>query len=242
VALLAWMVVLAGLGAGALTLYSPTSHTFTIPGTPAQNAINLIQQRFPQANANGATARVVFAAPAGQKLTSPAGKAAVEAVVARLRAAPQVATVAGPFQAHTVSPAGTAGFAQVSYTVAAIGMTKAARHALAAAAVPGRAAGLRAEMGGTAAQATLKQGASELIGLIAAAVVLVITFGGFIAAGLPLLHAVPGIGISLSARGHPVQPAQLLHLIRTARRFCGPAAVRTTSQRDPDPHGEFEEP
>jgi RND superfamily putative drug exporter len=87
VALLAWMVVLAGLGAGALTLYSPTSHTFTIPGTPAQNAINLIQQRFPQANANGATARVVFAAPAGQKLTSPAGKAAVEAVVARLRAA-----------------------------------------------------------------------------------------------------------------------------------------------------------
>src|SRR5260370_355357 len=74
------MVVLAGLGGGVLTLPSPTSHTFTIPGTGAQNAINLIQQRFPQANANGATARVVFAAPAGQKLSSPADKAAVEAV------------------------------------------------------------------------------------------------------------------------------------------------------------------
>ena len=63
-----------------------------------------------------------------------------------------------------------------------------------------------------------------------------------IAAGLPLLHAVLGIGISLPARGHPVHPAQLLHLICTARRFCGPAAVRATSQRDPDAHGEFEEP
>src|SRR5260370_27114990 len=118
------MVVLAGLGGGVLTLPSPTSHTFTIPGTGAQNAINLIQQRFPQANANGATARVVFAAPAGQKLSSPADKAAVEAV-----------------------PTG-------------------------------------------------------LVGLIVGAVVLVITFRGFIAAKLQLLHAVLGIGITLSARGH----------------------------------------
>src|SRR5258708_15888613 len=81
--LLAWMVVLAGLGGGVLTLPSPTSHTFTIPGTGAQNAINLIQQRFPQANATGATARVVFAAPAGQKLSSPPDQPAVEPVPTR---------------------------------------------------------------------------------------------------------------------------------------------------------------
>jgi len=48
-------VVLAGLGAGALTLHSPASHTFTIPRPPAQNAIDLIQQRFPQACRRAAT-------------------------------------------------------------------------------------------------------------------------------------------------------------------------------------------
>lgn len=51
----------------------------------------------------------------------------------------------------------------------------------------------------TATQATPKQGASELIGLAVTAVVLVITFGRFIAAGLPLLNALLGIAISLSA-------------------------------------------
>src|SRR5258708_23407807 len=63
--LLAWMVVLAGLGGGVLTLPSPTSHTFTIPGTGAQNAINLIHQRVPQAHADAAPPPAAFAPPAG---------------------------------------------------------------------------------------------------------------------------------------------------------------------------------
>jgi RND superfamily putative drug exporter len=64
--LLLWVAVLAALGAGAATLSGPTSNTFAIPGTEAQKAIDLLGERFPQVAANGATARVVFAAPDGQ--------------------------------------------------------------------------------------------------------------------------------------------------------------------------------
>src|SRR5258708_22020403 len=67
--LLAWMVVLARLGGGVLTLPSPTSHTFTIPGTGAPNAINLIPQRVPQAHANRATPPAALPAPGGQQLS-----------------------------------------------------------------------------------------------------------------------------------------------------------------------------
>ncbi|GAB3829925.1 hypothetical protein GCM10027610_017410 [Dactylosporangium cerinum] len=69
-----WLALIAVLGVGAATLSGPTAGSFTIPGTQAQEAQDLLAQRFPQAGAGGAQARVVFAAPAGSgspTLTTP---------------------------------------------------------------------------------------------------------------------------------------------------------------------------
>jgi RND superfamily putative drug exporter len=196
---LVWLGVLVAVGAAGATLSGPTSAAFSIPGTESQKAIDLLQERFPQASAAGATARVVFAAPAGQKLTDSANKAAVEAVVADLKAGPQVASVTNPFTTGTINPAGTVAFTQAVYTVTADNMNPAARAALTSSLDAGRAAGLTVEMGGDAAQAPAAQGLGEVLGIVAAAFVLLITFGSLVAAGLPLLTAIVGITISVSA-------------------------------------------
>ena len=192
-----WVVILVGSSLAAATLSGPTSTTFSIPGTEAQEAIDKLQAKFPAAAATGASARVVFAAPEGTTLGDPANTAAVGEVLATLRAAPKVAFVSDPFTTGTVSPDGHVAFAQVAYMVPSPQLTEADRETLLAAAETGRVSGLTVEVGGDALQAVPEQGASEAIGIAIAAVVLLITFGSFIAAGLPLLTAMVGIGIGV---------------------------------------------
>jgi len=191
-----WLAALAILGVGAATLSGPTSDEFSIPGTEAQEAIDLLGQRFPGAGAGGAQARVVFAAPAGEKLTDEANRTAIAQTVAQLKAGPQVAAVTDPLQG-TINQAGTVAYAQVTYKVAATALTDADREAITGAAEPSRAAGLAVEAGGDAMQEQAPAGSSEALGILVAAVVLVITFGSLVAAGLPLLTAILGVGAAV---------------------------------------------
>ncbi len=193
-----WVLILIGAGLAAATLKGPSSTSFDIPGTEAQRAIDTLQARFPAANASGATARVVFAAPEGELLADPANAAKVGDVLTALEALPNVGAVTDPFKTGTVSPDGRVALAQVAYTVPVTGMKDADREALLAAVAAGRAAGLTAEVGGPALQPIPEQGASEAIGILIAAIVLFITFGSFVAAGLPLLTALFGIGTGVA--------------------------------------------
>ncbi|SDZ16111.1 putative drug exporter of the RND superfamily [Micromonospora pattaloongensis] len=195
----AWLAVLVATLIGAATLSKPTSGAFSIPGTPAQRAIDLLGERFPQASAGGATARIVFAAPDGHTLAEPDSKAAIARAVAELSQSPQIAAVTDPFATRAVNQAGTVGYAQATYTVAPIALTDAARDALDAAVDNARDAGLTVEVGGDALQAAPHAGVAEVIGLIIAMFVLVITFGSLVAAGLPLVTAILGVGIGIAA-------------------------------------------
>ncbi|MEU8608869.1 MMPL family transporter, partial [Actinoplanes sp. NPDC048791] len=191
-----WLAALALLGVGAATLSGPTSDEFKIPGTEAQEAMDLLGQRFPGAGADGAQARVVFAAPAGEKLTDERNRAAVAETVAQLKTGAQVAAVSDPLQG-TINQAGTVAYAQVTYKVAATALTEADREALTEATDAGREAGLAVEAGGDAVQEQGGPGNSEILGILVAAVVLVITFGSLIAAGLPLLTAILGVAAAV---------------------------------------------
>jgi RND superfamily putative drug exporter len=194
-----WGAVLMAALAGAATLSGPTSDAFRIPGTPSQQAIDLLQERFPQASADGATARVVFAVPGGQRLTDAAHRAAVETAVAELKDAPQVASVSDPFAVGAVSQDATVGFAQAAYRVQAAELRDRARAALTAVVDNAHAHGLTVEVGGDVLPIKPEQGAGEAIAVVVAAVVLVITFGSLVAARLPLLSVLLGIGISVAA-------------------------------------------
>ncbi|BCB74525.1 MMPL family transporter [Phytohabitans flavus] len=194
-----WVGLLAVLGVAGATMAGTPSDEFAIPGTESQQAIDLLGERFPEAAADGAVARVVFAAPDGRRLTDPAYQQQVQQVLAMLRTAPQVSAVSDPFGGGAVSPDGSVAFAQVRYVVQDADLTEPARAALSDAAAAGRAGGLIVEMGGGAVEQEADLGAAEILGIAVAAVVLVVTFGSLIAAGLPLLTALLGIAISLAA-------------------------------------------
>nr|WP_221379166.1 MMPL family transporter [Actinoplanes polyasparticus] len=192
-----WLAVLGLLGVGAATLSGPTSDDFAIPGTEAQQAQDLLSERFGESPAGGAEARVVFAAPPGEKLTDPQNRGAVDRTVAALKTGPQVAQVSDPLDG-TVNEGSTIAYARVTFKVPAAEVTDADREALLAAAEPGRDAGLAVEAGGDALQSEPEQGLSEVIGFGVAAVVLTITFGSLIAAGLPLLTAFLGVAATMA--------------------------------------------
>jgi RND superfamily putative drug exporter len=193
-----WAAVLMALGLGALTMSGQLSNSVTIPGTESQQAIDQLNAKFPQAAVGGATARVVIAAPDGRSVADPAGKAVVESVVSQLKTVPKVAAVVDPFQAHALSPDGRVALAQVSYTVKGVELTDGDRQALLDTANAGRQAGFTVEFGGDAVQATPATGATEGLGVAVAAVVLIITFGSLLAAGIPLLTALIGVGIGMA--------------------------------------------
>ncbi|MFG3183776.1 MULTISPECIES: MMPL family transporter [Streptomyces] len=195
---LIWVALLAVAGVGAATAPSAGSTSFSIPGTEAQKAFDLLDERFPGMSADGATARVVFKAPDGQKMTDAGNKAAVEDTVRELSDGSEVASVADPYTANAVSKDGTTAYASVKYKVSGMELEDTSREALEDAAQDARDAGLTVEVGGDALQTTPETGATEVIGIAIAAVVLVITFGSLIAAGLPLLTALIGVGIGIS--------------------------------------------
>jgi RND superfamily putative drug exporter len=191
--LMLWIVVMAAVGIGSTSVSGTTSDSFTLPGTQSQKAIDLLEKEFPQAAANGATARVVFEAPKGEKLTSDAHRTEIGSLVAKLQKSPQVANVSDPFQSRQVSRSGTIAFAGVTYKVAQADVSDAAQDVLKQVAADGERAGLVVSLGGNAVKADATSKAAELIGLVVAAVALVITFGSLLAAGLPLLTAILGV-------------------------------------------------
>ncbi|MFE1855749.1 MMPL family transporter [Streptomyces sp. NPDC059489] len=195
---LIWVALLTLAGVGATSAPAAGSSSFSIPGTEAQKAFDLLEQRFPGMSADGATARVVFEAPGGEKVTAKHNKAVVERTVRELRDGSEVTSVADPFTGHAVSKDGTIAYAQVKYKVSGMELEDASKDALKQAAQSARDDGLTVEIGGDALSAVPETGATEVIGIAIAAVVLVITFGSLVAAGLPLLTALIGVGIGVS--------------------------------------------
>ncbi|GAA3849388.1 MMPL family transporter [Streptomyces sp. NPDC003328] len=195
---LIWVALLTLAGVGATSAPAAGSSSFSIPGTEAQKAFDLLEQRFPGMSADGATARVVFEAPGGEKVTAKHNKAVVERTVRELRDGSEVTSVADPFTGQAVSKDGTIAYAQVKYKVSGMELEDASKDALKQAAQSARDDGLTVEIGGDALSAVPETGATEVIGIAIAAVVLVITFGSLVAAGLPLLTALIGVGIGVS--------------------------------------------
>ncbi len=193
-----WLLVLVLLGVGAATLSKPTTNKFTIPGVEAQKAIDLLGSKFPTVSANGAQAQVVFQAPAGQQVTSAANQAAIAKTVQQLAKLDGVSAATNPFQVGTVSPDKTIALSTATYRVQASELTAAQKDALLAVPDAARSSGLTVIVGGDAVVPNNGPGSTELIGVLVGAAVLAITFGSMIAAGLPLLTALIGVGVGLA--------------------------------------------
>jgi putative drug exporter of the RND superfamily len=198
-----WLVVLAVAGGAAVLLDQGTDDTFAIPGSQSQDALDQLGHVYP--TASGTSAQFVVLVPAGRRVDTPVIRHAVAAVVTRIGKVDQVATVADPFDgsvSDAVSPDRRAALITVPLTVPQSGVEESTKTALAA-----LGADLRQRIGGGAkvyvggsAFSDLVPGLSvtEVIGLAIALLVLLLVFRSLIAALMPLVTAVLGVGISMA--------------------------------------------
>ncbi len=191
--LVAWLVVLVAVAVLATTFKQPTSTSFTIPGTQSQQALDLLNEKFP--GTGGTQAQVVFSVPSPETLTDSSHRQAIETTLAQLRKDPQVVLVTDPFQAGTVSKDGRIAYATVAYPVPVGSVTTAARNALLDSGGPAKASGIAVNFGGQVAQASTTSD-TESIGILVAFIILLVGFGSVWASLLPLVAAIVGVAVT----------------------------------------------
>ncbi|MFI9832784.1 MMPL family transporter [Streptomyces sp. NPDC051913] len=194
-----WAALLAAACVAAFNAPAAGSSSFSIPGIESQKAYDLLAQRSPGSSADGGNANVVFKAPAGEKMTDADNKALVEQTVKDLGKGPEVDSVTDPFTQHNaVSKDGTIAYAQVKYTAPAKELKDSTKDFLEKTVEESRHSGVTVEIGGDVLDESPATGIGEVIGVAVAAVVLVVTLGSLVAAGLPLLTALIGVGIGVA--------------------------------------------
>ena len=196
IVLTVWITLLAVFGLGAALLSGPSTSSVTIPGTEAQRALDSLATQFP--GAAGGSGSIVVAAPDGGTLSDAAGQAAIAAVTAEAGLLPDVAAVLDPSQTGQVSPDGTVAVVRVQFTKPIDELatsTKVDFNAIGAAAVD---QGFTVAHGGDIANGEPAVGGTEGIGVLVAALVLVLTFGSLVAAGMTLLTALIGLGVGVA--------------------------------------------
>jgi RND superfamily putative drug exporter len=175
-----------------------TNDTYSIPGTESQNAAAVLTAKLPAFS--GGQTTIVFATRGGTgKVTDAADKTAIESAMAGLKAVPQVSAVTTPFQGHLISSSGAIALGTVQWSVPATSVTDASLNAVSAAMKLVQAAGLRVEYNGSVYPGwrVVISEKPELIGIVVAFIILMITFGAFAAAGMPILGAILGVIITL---------------------------------------------
>ncbi|ROR46565.1 MMPL family transporter [Kitasatospora cineracea] len=191
-----WLLLLALVGGLGISMAGPTTTEFTVPGIESQQAQDLLQKKMPEAA--GGTVRVVVAAPKGTTLDAESAQSALGKSLAKAAQVPGVVYVANPFETQTVSPDHTIAFADIQFRERADKVPESARDALTGAMAPARDAGLQVEYGGDVMEPGLEVGGpAEIVGVVVAFAVLAVALGSLIAAGLPLLTALIGVGIGV---------------------------------------------
>ncbi|WP_022890525.1 MMPL family transporter [Agromyces italicus] len=191
-----WVLALGALLGAGLGLGGQLQDSFAIPGTESQTAIDQLAAVFPQTA--GASAKAVIEAPEGDTVESPDARAAIEAMEAELEELDGVASVLGPFDEYAgdqISGDERTAYIQVTFDGQVTDVTPEMLDAVTETGELGEAAGLEVAFGGDVFQETsFGLTVTEVFGVLFAAVVLIITFGSLLSAGMPLLTALVGVG------------------------------------------------
>ena len=194
---LGWALFLALTVFGAVTFMKSPNDAVSIPGTAADNGLTRMKELFPDAGAG--SARIVAVAPEGEKLD--AYKEAVDKLVDDVGRTNGVKHAVGPFDSpNGLSDDKRTGIIQVQMTEESGKVDKATTESIHGAIDVARKSGLSVESGGDIVGRTPGKllGMGELMGIVIALAVLVITLGSLVAAGMPIGLALLGVGISLT--------------------------------------------
>ncbi|MGW6727914.1 MMPL family transporter [Nocardia sp. NPDC055029] len=224
---LLFFLVLGGLGA---QLQKPMTDDFSMPNLPSERATEILDKHFPGMSEafafDAVTGTYVIGAPAGQKLTDPANRQALDTMIAQLEQLdivdhskpipnpvalteemgclgaerdPSICSGA-PLNVLNKTEPDTVAYVSVPFTIKEFAdITAADREAAYNAGDTARAAGLTVEISGTIAmEQEMPSGKSEMIGMAVALVVMVVAFGAIVAAFVPIITAIVGLGAATS--------------------------------------------
>ncbi|HEY6398954.1 MAG TPA: MMPL family transporter [Solirubrobacteraceae bacterium] len=201
VVLSVWLVLTVALTLVSHRLGDNTNDNLSLPGTDSQRATHVLTKTFPS-QANG-TSPIVLHAPSG-KLTDSKYASAVNSAAADVAKAPNVASVVNPLTpqgAAALSKDQSTGYLTVGLAVSPGSLSvDDAQTIINAAAKPAQAAGLQVETGGQLGQKVSKPSteSSELVGIVAAMVILTLTFGTVVSMLLPIITAIFALASTLA--------------------------------------------
>lgn len=189
-----WIVTLGILGAGAVYFMEPTSSSISIPGTKAQQAIDRAEELFP--DSGGGSGRIVFHAK-DAKINN--YRAVINDVIADVEQIDGVNQVASPFISQSfVSDDGTIAYAQIQLEEQSGSISPATTEAVERVITSSASQQLQIELGGDIVMQVPGEilGIGEVVGVMIALVVLLMTLGSIIAAGMPIISALIAVGVS----------------------------------------------
>ncbi|MEP7054018.1 MAG: MMPL family transporter [Actinomycetota bacterium] len=171
---------------------------YMAPGSESKAALDLLKDKFPQKA--GDTLQVVFKADGG--VASAPVKARIDAILADIAKSKHVVGITSPFSpegVRQIAPGGAVAYADVDLDRINTDFTPAEAKALVLPILKKGNTSLQVEAGGAVAgMAQAPKIGSEGIGFIAAALILLITFGSVVAMGLPMMTALFGIGMAVA--------------------------------------------
>jgi RND superfamily putative drug exporter len=197
-----WILLLIGVNMLAQSAGTSYSNNFTLPNSDSQRAADLLQRSFPAQAGDRDT--IVYRVSSGTVL-DPAVRARMSATFAQVAKLPHVAAVVSPYASASagkaISANGQIAFATVVFDEKANLLPKSAPEHVVNTARAAAKPGLQVELGGQAIETTEQEGfgLSTGVGLLAAIVVLLLTFGSLTAMGLPIVTALFGLGTGLGA-------------------------------------------
>ena len=196
----AWILLAIALIAISSAAGSKTSENLTLPGTGSTISTELLEENLPE-QAYGSNP-LVFEAPAGKKLSEPKYAGAIEETVARLQKLPNVNSAESPLHkgSKTISEDQRIAYIPVVLADGPGEINEEQAEEILDTAAPAERAGVDASIGGYVGQQLSKPETefAEVVGLVAAVIILLFAFGTATAMMLPIVSAVIGLGIALS--------------------------------------------
>jgi RND superfamily putative drug exporter len=200
VTIVGWVVALFVMLFVAGAVGSDFSEEFSLPSSDSKDALDLLENRFP-AQA-GDSVQIVYKAESG--VEAPAVRQKMEGVFKKVAALPHVSEVSSPYEkggAGAVSEDGKIAYATAQFNVTTDKLNDGEVKKIVDAARGASGDGLKVETGGASVEEVRgeeEESFSEGIGILAAIVVLLISFGSVVAMGLPILTALFALGIGVS--------------------------------------------
>src|SRR3954447_26294842 len=195
VVLAVWFLLLVLSAGGAAMLGDKYDDSVAIPGTESQQGQDVLSDRFGLTGANG---QVLVTAKSGT-ITDQANASAVAAVVKQTNAVHGV-SVSNPLTADDplLSKDGTSTIAQLRFSDKV--PSQATLDAVQKAATPAKSSPLSTSVGGDAYKATTAPShLPELLGLLVSFLILAVTFGALLPAGMPIVSSLIGVGVTISS-------------------------------------------